>query len=139
MLDEFEKHDRSEVEQIRERADPVAGQAHLLAEEIGERTAAGAVKAELPVEQNEQGLDGEPVVVELARGKGKKAVRPVAAPHVEPDETGERAVEERVDSNSETHVPDDDGPADERAGPVQSPHPAGGMPRPPARETRDPK
>ena len=58
-------------------------------------------------------------------------MRLVAAADVEPDEPAERTVEERIDRDAETHVPDDDGPADERAGPEERLHPAEACPAAP--------
>ena len=117
----------------RERADPIPAQAHLLALEVGEGTASGAVEVELTVEDDEGGGDRDPLAAKLARGEGEKAVRSVPAAHVETDEAGGRVVEEHVHGDAEAFVPERDGPTDELTGPVKRPHSAGEHARAPRR------
>jgi hypothetical protein len=107
----------------------------VLAAQVGEDVPPGAIEAELTVEEDERRLDGEAVALSLKGRKGKEAVHAVAAPDLEPEQPGEGPVEERVHGGAETHVPDDNGPANERAGPVKRLHSAEGMPRSPRPET----
>ena len=92
-------------EEIRERAYLLAVEADLLPLEIGEHAAPDGVEAEPAVEQDECGPDRDPLVADLARREGQKAVRTVTAPDVEPDQPRERTVEEPVDGNSERTAP----------------------------------
>lgn len=126
-------------EHVRERADQIPGERYVLAAESGEDAAAPAVEAQLAVEEDERRLEDEAVVSDLGRREGQEAVRSVAAPDLEPDQAGERTIEQRFDGNADAHAPHDDGPADERAGPVKRTHPAVDMPEPDSRQTRGPK
>ena len=95
-----------------------------LAAQRGERAAAGAVEVELPVEEHERRLDGEPVLEDLAGGKRQEAVRVVAAADVEPDQPAEGAVEQRVDRDAEPHVPMTTGRPTSEPVRRRAPHPA---------------
>jgi hypothetical protein len=112
-------------DQVDKRADHLLVEADVLAAQVGEGVAPGAIEAELTIEEDEWRLDGEAVALRLAGRKGEEAVHAVAAPDFEPEKAGEPPVEERVHGGPETHVADDNGPANERAGPVKRRHSVG--------------
>jgi hypothetical protein len=112
-------------DQVRKRADRILVEADVLAPQVGEGVAPGAVEAELTVEEDEWRLDGEAIALRLTGREGQEAMHAVAAPDFEPKKPGERPVEERVHGGAETHVTDDNGPANERAGPVKRRHSIG--------------
>lgn len=123
-------------QQIGERSELGAGPNCGLPAEGRESPSPQTVEVELPVEEHEGRLDGEPVLEDLAGGVRQEPVRIVPAAHFQADQPAEATVEQPVDGDAQPHVPDDDGPADQRAGPEERPHPAKGMPPGGPAETR---